>query len=362
MKILFACGGTGGHIFPAFSVAEEIKRRTPAAQIIYVCGKKDIENSIFKIVVNEKVVSVDSAPFKGALSLINPVFLVKLLKGLSQSFRLLRREKPDVVVGFGGYFSFPAILAAKALGIKTLVHEQNVIPGVANKFVARLVDGVALSFSETQKYLPACRNIRTTGNPIRASIERDCREEALTFFNFSKDKITILVLGGSQGAESINTVFLDALPLLPETVKAKIQVLHLCGKMPVEVAQEALRRSRIPGRVYSFFERMDLAYGACDFSVGRAGATFLAEIAAKKIPSVLIPYPFGSGHQLLNARVFSLENDAVIIEQKDLTADSLSRLLVDYAAKAPTRNGQRALTGQSRNSRALLADYIEEFL
>ena len=175
MKILLACGGTGGHIFPAFSVAEELKRRDPACEILYVCGKKDIEDAIFKMVKDEKVFSVTSAPFTGRSSLWNPVFLIKLFRGICQSAALLVRERPGAVVGFGGYFSFPVMLAAKLLGIPALVHEQNVVPGVANRFLSRFVDGVALSFEETGRYLPRSKGVRTTGNPIRSSIETSDR-------------------------------------------------------------------------------------------------------------------------------------------------------------------------------------------
>ncbi len=359
MKILLACGGTGGHIFPAISVAEELKRRDPRTEIVYVCGKKDIENSIFKMVIHEKVASVDSAPFGRALSLLKPSFLIKLFQGCAQSWRLLRDEKPQVVVGFGGYFSFPVMLMAKLRGIRTLIHEQNVIPGVANKFLARVVDGVALSYPDTQEYMPRHGVMKVTGNPIRASIEKDCRQEALKYFNFSNEKTTVLVVGGSQGAESINTFFLDALKFLTGPIKEKIQVLHLCGKMGPESAQAVYRSSGIPAAVYSFFQRMDLAYGACDFSVGRAGATFLAEIAAKNIPAILIPYPYGSGHQLLNAQAFCKGSESVVVEQKDMTPEKLAQLLTEFSARGKAGRADSSV-GASGNARILLADFIQE--
>ncbi|MGH7198756.1 MAG: undecaprenyldiphospho-muramoylpentapeptide beta-N-acetylglucosaminyltransferase [Candidatus Omnitrophota bacterium] len=362
MKILLACGGTGGHIFPAISVAEELKRRDPRAEILYVCGKKDIENAIFKVVREEKVLSVTSAPFKGRSSLWNPLFLIKLMCGFCQSAAILLREKPDAVVGFGGYFSFPVILTAKAFGVPTLVHEQNVVPGVANQFLSRFVDGVAVSFEETGRLLPRSKKLRTTGNPIRSSIERDTRAEGLRVFGFSPGKETILVLGGSQGAESINTFFLEALPLLPAERRSKIQVLHLCGRMDPEAAEAVLKREGVPGRVYSFFERMDLAYGVCDLAVGRAGATFLAEIAGKNMPAILIPYPHGSGHQLVNAQAFARTWRATIVEQKDLTAEKLAGLLAEtieaQSGKREEAGGSASVNG-AINARVLLADFIE---
>lgn len=384
MKFVLACGGTGGHIFPAFSVAEELRRRDPACGILYVCGKKDIENEIFKIVSAENVVSIESAPFRGALSLCNPLFLLKLGQGFTRARRLLKDQRPDLVIGFGGHYSFPVVLTARWMGIPALIHEQNVVPGLANKALARFVDGVALSFAETREFLPRGVKARVTGNPIRSSIERDRRSEALKYFGFSADRATALVLGGSQGSESINTVFLESLRGLPPEVKSKIQVLHLCGRSSPARAEQILESLGIPGRAYSFFERMDLAYSAADFALGRAGATFLAEIAAKRIPAILVPYPFGDGHQRANAKAYAALRPAVIVEQSRLRPERLTELLIaaisrsaefseaDFGAAAPVRRSADAFPPEdgsasaemagpaSENSRTRLADYILE--
>ena len=364
MKIFFACGGTGGHIFPAFSVAEELRARNPRLEIIYICGKKDIENAIFKLLRGERVVSIESAPFQGALSLLNPIFLLKLLSGFSKSYRLLRAEKPALVVGFGGHTSFPVVFAAKTIGVKTLIHEQNVVPGIANRWLAARVDGVALSFPDTRRYLTELTKARVTGNPIRSFIERDSREEALRFFDFDPEKTTLLVLGGSQGSESINQFCLEALKLLTESWRSKIQVLHLCGKMPTELAESVFRRLAIRGKAYSFFERMDLAYGVADLALGRAGATFLAELTAKRIPAILVPYPHGGGHQRVNADVYGSRHEATVMEQKDLNAQALAGLLVKQLAEAESKKKSPGFSGPAPagNSRALLADFIEESL
>ena len=358
-----ACGGTGGHIFPAFSVAEELKRRDPFVRIIYVCGKMDIENAIFKIVKAEKVFSVESAPLKSLRSLLNPVFLIRLTLGLWQSFRILYKQRPDLVAGFGGYYSFPVMLAARWLKIPTLIHEQNVVPGKANRVLAKFVDAVALSFPESRKGFGARNNFQMTGNPIRSAIEKDCRTQALEYFHFSNDRLTLLVLGGSQGAESVNVLFLEALSFMPESMKEGLQVLHLCGKMSTATASEAFRKAGISGRVYSFFERMDLAYGATDLALGRAGATFLAEISAKNIPAILIPYPAADGHQLANARAFCLARESVVREQKELTGERLAETLTDFINKIKARRIRglalsREILNERANSRMLLADYM----
>ena len=360
MKIIMACGGTGGHIFPAVSVSEELRNRRPPVDTLYVCGKKDIETAIFSMVKGEKVVSIESAPFRGAASALHPTFIWKLLSGFSQAWKLLRREKPDAVVGFGGHYSFPVLLAAKCMGIPTLLHEQNVVPGMANKWLCRISDGVALSFEETRPLLSS-KKCRVTGNPIRASIERDCRQEALSHFGFSAEKKTLLILGGSQGAESINTLYFEALGRLGDAFKRGIQVLHLCGRMSATDAEERSRQGDVDARAFSFFERMDLAYGAADFCLGRAGATFLAEIAVKGIPAILIPYPFGDGHQFRNAEAFGRTHGATVLKQGELTGAELARQLealwtdLGRARAVETPHGW-----QPRNARRSLAEYIVE--
>ncbi len=364
LKIILACGGTGGHIFPAFSLAEELKKRDPLVQVVYVCGKLDIEEAIFKPMRKEKVVSIESAPFRGASSLGRPSFILKLMSGFFSSLGILFREKPDLVVGFGGYFSFPVVIAAKLCGVPTLLHEQNVFPGKANRFLGRVADAVALSYWETEKYLTPHKNRRVTGNPVRPAIEKDSRQEALRFFEFSPEKKTFLILGGSQGAESINTLFLDSLEFLSAAFKSGSQVLHLCGKLAPEKTLERCRAAGLQAKAYSFFERMDLAYGATDVAFGRAGATFLAEIATKKIPAILVPYPHADGHQRFNAEVFAEGHQAVVVEQSAMTPQKLASLLEASAAKI--KPGERAVSGDhptsAGNAREKLADFVSEIL
>lgn len=361
MKLVFACGGTGGHIFPAFSVAEELKTRNPNVRVLYVCGRLDIESDIFKRVIRENVFSIESAPFRGGRSVLSPGFLIKLAKGFASAAGLLKRERPDAVVGFGGYFSFPIILAARAQGIPCLIHEQNVVLGVANRILRPYVNGTALSFAETKAYLGNDVKLRVTGNPIRRSIERDVRkEEALDFFGFQKERKTVLVLGGSQGAESINTLFLAALSHVTEAFRKKIQVLHLCGRMRPREAEEKIRQTGVPAKAFSFFDRMDLAYAAADLAVGRAGATFLAEISTKNIPALLIPYPFGNGHQKLNADVFSRTHRTKVEVQKDLTAEKMALDLEALAAEGWAVFSGPSSVDLKTNARKLLADFIME--
>ncbi len=358
-RLVFACGGTGGHIFPALSVGEEIHRRDPQSRILYVCGKKDIESAIFKIAHHENVAVIESAPFRGTFSSVSPAFLLKLAKGFFQSLKLLRRERPEWVLGFGGYTSFPVLLAARYLNIPTMLHEQNVIPGKANRWLAGWVNAVALSVAETEPYLPKARKKKVTGNPIRSRVERECRKEALRFFGFSPEKKTLLVLGGSQGAESINTLFLQCLPHLSSFTKAHFQVLHLCGGMNPQDSEKRCAEEKIFAKAYSFFDAMDLAYGAADFCVGRAGATFLAEIQTKPIPVLLVPYPFSDGHQRANANVFQKKYGARIAEQKELDPQKMATILNEMMKDLVSGNFSTVFGRCPSVARQALADYIE---
>jgi UDP-N-acetylglucosamine--N-acetylmuramyl-(pentapeptide) pyrophosphoryl-undecaprenol N-acetylglucosamine transferase len=282
-----------------------------------------------------------------------------LVRGFFRSRSLLKKVRPALVVGFGGYVSFPVLLAAKSMRVRTALHEQNVVPGRANRVLARFTDAVALSHEESRVYFDRSTRLRVTGNPIRSSIEKNLRLEALEFFGFSSDKKTLLVLGGSQGAESVNRLFLAGLSFLDRTFKKKIQVLHLCGRMDPVDSEEICRRREVHARAFSFFDRMDLAYGAADLCLGRAGATFLAEIEAKGIPAILVPYPFADGHQRENARVFSDRGLAVIAEQKELTPERLARLIEGMFERL--QGGVASKARQTRpNARVLLADFLDE--
>lgn len=364
MRLIFACGGTGGHIFPAFSVAEEIKKRRPDTDIWYICGNKEIENEVFGLLAHEKVVSIPFSSYPRGYQALNPFYYIRAAWSFITIFFQLAKIKPRLVVGFGGYTAFPVMIAAFLQRRKTLIHEQNVVPGLANRILLNVVDHAALSFEETKKYIKHHKKCIVTGNPIRSFIEKGSASTALDFFQFSVQKITWLVLGGSQGSQSINSVFLEAIQQLPNEIKQQIQILHLCGRMPKHIPQEVFRSTGITGKAFAFFDRMDLAYAISDCVLGRAGATFLAEINKKNITSILVPYPFGDRHQYENARVFAQTHDAIVLDQKNLSAENLSMLLIKKTQKALEHQGRdvqslsQQCQSETQNARIILADLI----
>ncbi|MCG3176288.1 MAG: UDP-N-acetylglucosamine--N-acetylmuramyl-(pentapeptide) pyrophosphoryl-undecaprenol N-acetylglucosamine transferase [Candidatus Omnitrophica bacterium] len=356
--VVLAAGGSGGHIFPAIGLVEELKRRDPSRRTVYLCGTKDIESRILREAPGDGMHSIESSPYRGAASLTDGRFLGALWNGYRTALRLLRAERPSVVVGFGGYYSFPAVLAARTLGLPTVLHEQNVAPGRANRTLARWVDVVAVSDADSIRAFRGARRIVHTGNPIRGSIERDCRQEALRSFGFDPARKTLLVLGGSQGAESINTIFAQALRILDESTRARVQTLHLCGRMDPGESEALCRDLGVPAKAYSFFDRMDLAYAAADVALGRAGATFLSEIAEKEIPAILVPYPHGDGHQRWNAKVFAGRYGAEVVEQAELTPERAADLL-GRALRGESEVRGRA-SGEGAQARRRLADLVLE--
>lgn len=326
MKIIVACGGTGGHVFPALSFLEGLSAKEKNADILLVVTRRQIESKI--IPQKYKLACLDIASVQLKLDKKNLCALFKLCKGMLESILIILRFKPDVIVGFGGYAAFPLVFSAWFLRVKTLIHEQNVILGFANRFLARLVDSIAISFKESGELLPAYqKKMVFTGNPLRAQLVRIEKKEALDFFSFSKNIFTILVMGGSLGAHKINIEFIQAVSLLEES--NKVQIIHLSGEADYDFLKSAYERWRAPVRLFKFFQKMEYAYSAADLALCRAGATTLAELIFYQLPAIIIPYPFAYGHQFANARILTDRGCAVLIQDRDLQADNLKDRIIE---------------------------------
>jgi UDP-N-acetylglucosamine--N-acetylmuramyl-(pentapeptide) pyrophosphoryl-undecaprenol N-acetylglucosamine transferase len=299
VKVIFAGGGTGGHVFPAIAIADEVKKLDPSAEILFVGTKEKIES---RLVPQKGYVfrTIWISGFRRKLSPDNLLFPLKVLISLLQSLLLLKSEKPDVVVGTGGYVSGPVLYVASLLGIPTVVQEQNSLPGVTTRLLSRRATEVHLMFESAVRYLKRSDNIRITGNPTREILGSISRTAALEHFGFLGSKKTLLVLGGSLGARSINNAIVHC---LKELGNAGIQIIWQTGDLDFERVR-SLTGEYPDVKVYKFIESMEYAYAAADLALCRAGAITIAELTRLGVPTVFIPYPYAAAnHQVENAKV-----------------------------------------------------------
>ena len=320
-KVILAGGKTGGHIFPAVAMAEEFKRRHPESKVIFVGTKDGLESKIVPK-YGFKLIFICARGLKRKASLRNLMLPCYVLKSLYQSLRILNEERPNLVVGTGGYVSFPVVFSARLKNIPTLIQEQNSYPGVSTRLLALLVDRVCLSYLSSMDYFLTKRKLKVIGNPIRAEIVSANKYEALRKFNLDPSKKTIFIFGGSQGAHAINQAVLESLDFLSENW----QFLWQTGESDLVFVSEKVKGKKIKCAVFPFIEDMRSAYAASDLVISRAGALTLAEICACGKPSLLIPYPFATAdHQRYNAEALQKNGAAVMILQKDLTPGKLAQ-------------------------------------
>ena len=320
-RFLFAGGGTGGHLFPAIAVAEQIREMKPDADILFVGTKDKIEGRVVPK-LGFKFKSIWIKGFSRKFTLENLLFPLKLIVSAIQSLLINISFKPRVAIGSGGYVAGPAIWAASVMGAKVLLLEQNSYPGVTTRLLERFADEVHLSFEASKRYLRREKTHLLTGNPVRKSLGRVKREDALEKFGLSGEKKTLLVLGGSLGAKSINKVMSESIKILEEN---EIQVIWQTGKNYYEQFKN-LNSDKV--KIYDFIEDMNLAYSACDILLARAGATTIAELLNLGIPSILVPSPnVAENHQYYNAKSLSDNVAAVLIEDKKLKDELVEKVL-----------------------------------
>jgi len=317
---MFAGGKTGGHIFPAIAMATEFKRRFPQSQLVFVGTKEGMEKRIVPQ-YGFKLLFIQTRGLSRRSYLSNFLLVFYLLKGFYQALKILNRERPNLVVGTGGYVSFPVVMLASLKSIPTMIQEQNSYPGISTRFLAHFVDRVCLSYAESVKYFSSEKKLEVIGNPVREDLIHRERSQALKKFGLREGKKTIFVFGGSQGAHTINHIFLQCLDLL----KPEWQVLWQTGEADFSEISQKVKGEAIACAVYPFIEDMGSAYAASDLVISRAGALTLAEITACGKPSVLIPFPFATAdHQRHNAEALQKKGAATVILQKDLTAQVLA--------------------------------------
>ena len=293
-RLVIAGGGTGGHLFPGIAVARALKTRMQDAKVLFVVGRRRMETDILSRTGFEAV-SVDVEGIKGRGWKKGLPVVFKLPKSIFQSTSIIRRFSPSVALGVGGYSAGPFCTAAKWMGIPTAIHEQNSYPGVTNRLLSKIVDRIFISFEESRSSFKRKEAI-LTGNPVRQELflARPTRPE-------EDDTFTVLVVGGSQGAQAINRIFVEALHCLWESGR-KMAVIHQTGTMDYERVVEDYRTRGLEGEISPFIADMATAYSRADMVVSRAGASTIFELAALGKPSILIPYPYATNrHQEINA-------------------------------------------------------------
>jgi UDP-N-acetylglucosamine--N-acetylmuramyl-(pentapeptide) pyrophosphoryl-undecaprenol N-acetylglucosamine transferase len=363
-NILLTVGGTGGHIYPGLALANKLLERNPGYSCSFIIDKKPIVESIF----NKKgfrTYRIDAAPFPRNKFWHIIKFLYISLKGFLMSLLLLKRKKPDIIVAFGAYISVPVVIAAYALKIPVILHEQNYLPGMANRFLSFMASKIAISNSISMKHFPP-EKTTLTGNPVRKELFEVNKEDALEYFNFDKDKTTILIFGGSQGAMSINQSVYSLMPYL-ESLRESIQIIHICGgKLGKQVLDE-YNKYDLKALVYNYLERMDYAYKLADIVVARAGATTIAEISALAIPTIFIPYPHAaSRHQYFNARPICDRGLAICYPEEKLSGAGLAVRLVPLIEDKERRRrmvaGYKKYQDKYKGASGRLAELVGEYL
>ncbi|MDD5281170.1 MAG: undecaprenyldiphospho-muramoylpentapeptide beta-N-acetylglucosaminyltransferase [Candidatus Omnitrophica bacterium] len=322
MKVLLVTGSSGGHIFPALALMDRLKES--GADVLMVLPNKNNNNKI--LAESERIKYIHSFNLDLRLGGKNISGVYFFLLSAWDGLRAIVEFKPDVVIGFGSLYTVALLFWAWLFRIKTIIHEQNVLPGRANRLLAKFVDRVALSFARTNNYLRMPREkIAVTGNPVRKGLVELSRKEALDFFNFTEGKFNILITGGSQGAHKLNTVSFDVLSAWQE--KSDLQLVHISGARDFKLLKQSYAQAGIACKVFDFFPDMQYAYSVADLVICRAGATTIAELQRFNLPALLIPYPFAYDHQLANARVLEDSGCALIIRDEDFCTEKLKAVI-----------------------------------
>lgn len=326
-RVIISGGGTGGHIFPAVSVANALRRIDPDIKILFVGaeGRMEMEKVPAE---GYEIVGLPVAGFFRSFTLKNITVVFKLLKSIKAARKIIRDFNPDVVVGVGGYASGPVLWQAGRMGIPTLIQEQNSYAGVTNKLLAKRASVICVAYDGMDKYFPADKIIKT-GNPVRQKFDsiNKLKEEALSFFNLKKKTPVILVLGGSLGAGSINNSLSESIDRLSKT---DCQWLWQSGKYYYENVNALVSLSFTDNiSVHGFINRMDYAYAAADLIISRAGAGTISELCLIGKPVILIPSPnVAEDHQTRNAMALAENKAAVVISDSQS-----SKTLADEAIK-----------------------------
>jgi UDP-N-acetylglucosamine--N-acetylmuramyl-(pentapeptide) pyrophosphoryl-undecaprenol N-acetylglucosamine transferase len=313
-NILISGGGTGGHIYPAIAIANEIKLRYPDANILFVGAKDKMEMQKVPQ-AGYKIKGLWISGIQRNFTLSNLSFPFKLIKSLWSAKKIIKEFKPDVAIGTGGFASGPTLIMANRKGIPTLVQEQNSYPGITNKLLSKKADKICVAFDNLERFFPVSKTIKT-GNPVRQDLLsiHAKTDEAKLFFKLGRNKKTILVLGGSLGARKVNQLIESQLELFE---KLEVQLIWQCGKLYFDEYKKYNELAHV--QVHEFIQRMDFAYAASDIIISRAGASSVSELCIVGKPVIFIPSPnVAEDHQTKNAKSIEEKHGAIVLKESEI--------------------------------------------
>jgi UDP-N-acetylglucosamine--N-acetylmuramyl-(pentapeptide) pyrophosphoryl-undecaprenol N-acetylglucosamine transferase len=350
MRLLLAGGGTGGHLFPAVALAEQLKKEEPQAEVLFVGTERGLEYRLLPT-LGWPLRTVPMSGWAGLGVAARLKALAGLARSLGESRRIIGEFRPHVVIGVGGYASVPVLLAARLAGIPYVIHEQNAWPGLANRLLGRWARRICLSFPDAARGFRRGRTV-LTGNPVRAAMEA-CGE-------LPAEVPTLLVFGGSHGARAINRAMVAALPQLTAW-RGRLRIVHQTGAVEADKVRDDYRQAGWDDvEIVPFIDEMAAAYARAWLVVCRAGATTLAELSACGRPAVLIPYPFAANdHQVANAAALAAKGAALMIEERSLKAEELGTLVAGLLADR-ARLAQMAAAARSLAQRGAAARLLAE--
>jgi UDP-N-acetylglucosamine--N-acetylmuramyl-(pentapeptide) pyrophosphoryl-undecaprenol N-acetylglucosamine transferase len=323
MRIVIVGGGTGGHLYPGIAVAQELKRWDPRARIMFIGARGGLERDI---VAREgyRYFEIAAAGVVRRKWQEQALAVGQLLRGFGEALQVLRRVQPQAILGLGSYVSGPVMLAAWALGMPRLIHEQNVIPGLTNRLLGHIVTRVAVSFAESVAHFPKGKVV-VTGNPVRPAIW-----QVRAGNRQPNGRFHLLMFGGSQGAHQLNVAMLDALPQLAD-VGESLWLVHQTGQNDFATVHKTYAEGGYPGVAHAYIQDMAAAYSAADMVICRAGATTIAELTATGTPALLVPFPYAANnHQEHNARTLAAAGAAELIQDRTLSGSLLAERIRYY--------------------------------
>ncbi len=363
MRIVLSGGGTGGHIYPAIAIAQQCRIEKPETALLYIGSNRGLEKDI---VPKENIPfeSIEINGFKRSLSIDNMKTVIRFLKGTQRCKKLLMKFKPDIVVGTGGYVCGPVLYAAAKLGIPTLIHEQNVIPGLTNRFLSRYTTSVAVSFKGSEKNFPKAKHVVYTGNPRATSVKNADPERGWQSLKLNSGSRFVVLVGGSGGAQAVNEAVQQMVEKLYRL--ADVHFIYVTGPAYYDTVINALQGlyKKLPGNlhIYPYIDNMPEVLAAASLIVNRSGASFLAEITALGLPSILIPSPnVTNNHQEANARWLSDQGAAVLLLERDLNADHLFasiEKLINDPIFSETLSKQALKMGQSNAANLIYKEML----